>query len=172
VPDDDYASWMDSLHAHPKLAESVGQFMATFAGTERLLWFLYGAILGNSETAARALLGHIESFSIKLTAIENYLPHSSLSLYKRRSAEEFLGTARECNTFRNSLAHGLYLSNEAGTKVELLSYATSTGRKPKQVQLTTALLGKETLKLFALRDGIRNEFFPDFGKSHRPKHIL
>ena len=57
------ASWMDSLHAFPKLAEGIGQFMASFASLERFLWELYAIILGQPVgDMAIALLGHIDSF--------------------------------------------------------------------------------------------------------------
>lgn len=162
---------MDSLHAFPKLAEGVGQFMASFASLERFLWELYGKILGTHGDGAIAMLGHIESFSIKLTAMQNYLPYCQLAARELNSAAHFLDTARECNTFRNALAHGLYVSDEGGTKVEVLAYLTTTTRKPKRIILTSDLLIAETDKVLALRDAIRDEFFPDFRRAHRPKHV-
>ena len=105
--------------------------------------------------------------------MENYLPCSALvsDQHKLAAASFYLGAARSCNTFRNSLAHGIYLSDAEGTKVELLSYATTTGKRPKQILLTETLLKTETDKVLQLRDAIRNEFFPDFRNVHRPKHI-
>src|SRR5208282_6305282 len=127
--DEPYTSWMDSLHAFPRLAEGIGQFMASFASLERLLYELYGKILGNKGDAAIAMLGHIESFSIKLTAMENFLPYCPLDAEKLNIVAKFLGRARDINTFRNTLAHGIYLSDENATTVDVLAYATTTGRK-------------------------------------------
>jgi hypothetical protein len=166
-----YTSWLESLHAFPKLAEGVGQFMATFAALEALLWEMYGQILGSKGAAAMAMLGHIESFAIKLTAIENFLPFAPIDEEKRNAAQRYLGTVREINTFRNTLAHGLYLSDDNGTKVDVVAHATSTGRKPKIIPLTSDLLAGETDKIFSLRNEIRKTFFPHMSDSHRPKHV-
>jgi hypothetical protein len=172
MSDEPYASWMDSLHAFPELAEHVGQFMASFAALEHLLWSLYGKMLGSTNNrSAIALLGHIESFAIKLTAMKNFIPYCHLPQPQREMAATLFNQVREINAFRNSLAHGLYLSDEKGTRVEILAYATSTDRKPKQSPLTTTLLARETKKIFAVRDEIRRSFFPEFADSHRPEHI-
>jgi hypothetical protein len=162
---------MDSLHAFPKLAESVGQYMASFAALEMLLWCLYGKVVNSNMDGAMAMLGHIESFALKLTAIENFVIYSGLSDEHKKAAREFFVIARECNAFRNSLAHGLYLSDDDGTRVELVSYASSANRKPKQRELTFDLLKTETGKILDLRDAIRKAFFPEFDGAHRPKHI-
>jgi hypothetical protein len=172
MTDDLPASWMDSLHAFPELAQHVGQFVAAFATMERMIWCLYGKALGSDDDGAIAMLGHIESFSIKLTAIEKFLPHSPhITPDQRKAFGGFLDSARAANAFRNSLAHGIYLSDEDGTKVELLTYATSTGRKAKQFALTTTLLEAETEKVLTLRSAIRDTIFPGFAGSHGPKHI-
>lgn len=170
-PQEPYTSWMDSLHAFPKLAEGVGQFMAAFASLERFLWELYGEILGANGNAAIAMLGHIESFAIKLTAIENFLPYCALTDQAKGQAATALERARGINTFRNTLAHGIYLSDENGTVVDVMAYATTTTRKPKLIRLTAELLSEETAKIFSLRDDIRDTFFPNFNGAHRPPHI-
>jgi hypothetical protein len=174
MSDDDPALWMDSLHAFPDLAQQIGQFTAAFASLEHLLWSLYGLILcgAGTDRQAIALLGHIDSFTIKLTAILNFLPYSFINPGQQTVARKLLERARQCNIFRNALAHGLYLSDDQGTRVELLSYATSTGRKPKQQQLTVPLLEREIANIFAVRDEIRERFFPQFTGFHRPKHLL
>lgn len=172
MTDDISASWMDSLHAFPELAQHVGQFVAAFATMERMIWCLYGKALGSDDDGAIAMLGHIESFAIKLTAIQNFLAYSRhITDDERRDFYDFLETARASNAFRNSLAHGIYLSDDAGTKVELLAYATSTARKAKQRALTVTLLKTETEKVLALRRAIRDKVFPHFAGAHGPPHV-
>jgi hypothetical protein len=173
MSDDIPPSWMDSLHAFPDLAQHVGQFVAAFATMERMIWFLYGKVLGSNDEGAIAMFGHIESFGIKLTAIQNFVPHSAhIAPEEKSDFYNLLEAARKVNAFRNSLAHGIYLSDNEGTKVEILTYATSTGRrKAKQFPLTTALLGVETDKALKLRRAIRDKIFPDFAGAHGPKHV-
>jgi hypothetical protein len=172
MSDDIPASWMDSLHAFPDLAQHVGQFVAAFATMERMIWCLYGKVIGSDDQGAIAMLGQIESFAIKLTAIQNFLPRSPhITLKERKHFYDFLEAARAINAFRNALAHGIYLSDDNGTKVEILTYATSTGRKAKQFPLTMTLLEAETDKVLALRRAIRDKIFPDFAGAHGPKHV-
>src|ERR1700687_4245108 len=108
MSDDDPASWMDSLHAFPELAQQIGQFTAAFASLEHLLWSLYGLILGGAGTdkQAVALLGHIDSFSLNLTAVENFIPHSFINPEQQTVALQIIEQTRQCNTFRNALDHG------------------------------------------------------------------
>jgi hypothetical protein len=162
---------MDSLHAFPEIAQRLGQFMATFAAVERLLWSLYGLIIRSSDEGARALLSHIDSFTTKLTAFRQFLPYSPLDNDARAAALQILKEAGECNQFRNALAHGLYLSDDHGKRVVLITGAVSEKRNPRETVLTAHYVDAKIAQLIALRDRIRNEFFGIADAGHHPPHI-
>ena len=103
--------------------------------------------------------------------MKKFIPYSFISSSQHAAAREIFANVRERNAFRNTLAHGLYLSDEVGTRVELLSYAVSMSRKPKRRPLTGELLTFEIDQIFLVRDRIRDTFFPEFAGADRPGHI-
>jgi hypothetical protein len=163
-------AWAITLRAFPLLAERVGNYTACFAMMETALWLLYARVLGCNTDGALALLGHIESFSIKLTAIESFLPHSALSQDIKERCSEIFRTARECNAFRNKLAHGIYSTNAAADRVILAAFAMSTSRSKVEIELTVDFLRAELNKVSHIQADIANLFSDVVISTFDPKH--
>jgi hypothetical protein len=130
---------MYDLYHHPDVAAEYGRYMAAFARMENCVYFLFSRMLGERKPHirnAQAILGHIQSFGLKLTIIESYLPYSGLQERERQDAEAAIGIARECNKFRNSLAHGMFLLS--GEELHLHPYAFEYKKtKPEPIDAET-----------------------------------
>ena len=145
-------NWFADLQAHPDLAEQIGHYTAEFSLFEHGLWQIYGIVLGTDGVGAMTLLGSIQSFSLKLQAVERLF---DLKMSSDPMANEFRSVfagAKKINAFRNILAHGLYVSDEAKTEIWIISYLADPGRKQKpETELTPQRMADELMILRAVR---------------------
>jgi hypothetical protein len=142
------ADWVYDLEQHPEIAAKVGVFTARFAALEQILWKLYGIVLGSpDERGAMVLLGGLQSFTVKLDAIERYATYR----FDKDKAEKYKALfklAKEINRFRNELAHGLYMTDDSKSVVLIDVYLTDPKRKTAESFVLDAnLLDAEVEKI-------------------------
>lgn len=79
-----------TLERHPEVAREYGRYMAAFSNVGAMVYILFAKMLGDASKLARAqaVLSHVQSFSLKLTTVENYLPHSVLDEQQKVDAGE------------------------------------------------------------------------------------
>jgi hypothetical protein len=120
--------WHTRLNDFPEIAREIGHFTAAFSGMEFSLWKIFGFVLGTDEIGAMHLLGAIQSFTVRMDAVERYFERRKCSLPKADLYPEVFKDARAANRFRNLLAHGNYFTNEGRTQVLLQAYLTNPMR--------------------------------------------
>ena len=129
------------------MARAVGQYVAAFARLEQELYISFGKVLGTDYNGAMQLLGHIQSFSTRLTAIKTFLPATALTTDDKKTGTVVFGIAKECNNFRNKLIHGQWGLTDAG-QLRLVPWATSTTKKSKAEAINAKLIDdRRTLDL-------------------------
>jgi len=127
---------------------------------ELCLWKIYAQILGHKdETATSDLLGSIQSFVNRMTAIERYL--ANLRDPNKDKYLEIFTEAKEINKYRVDLVHGSYCEDNDGQ----LWLATSL-TDPTRAKSRTLLLKEEEIRAMAdrsraLAKRIMTDFFPD-----------
>lgn len=156
-PSDSDVHIIQNLNGHDHLAHRLGQFVAVFAGLEVSLWKLYGKIIGN-ELGAIALLGSIQSFAVKLDAVERFVLTTRPK--DKRAILDVLREARDLNTFRNDLFHGSYMQHNTDRSVWLFTNMTDPSRRnSKKIHLTDDRLKPKIEQANKLSIRILNEFF-------------
>ncbi|MEA2934312.1 MAG: hypothetical protein QOD74_958 [Variibacter sp.] len=151
------ATFLMTLHDFPDVAREIGHFVCAYSGLEISLWKLYGSILGADEAGAIELLGGIQSFTHKLDAIDRFLEHSTFG--RAVECREILTKARDVNTFRVSLMHGLYGLHTDGTLWLHVSRTDPTRSRRKIIPLVAKSIEAETKKTFELAKSIYVKFF-------------
>jgi hypothetical protein len=151
-----------SIHRFPDVALSIGLFVGCFASMELVLWKLYSKILNMEEYATIELLGGMQSFVNKMSAVErvacNANNDANAAIYTK-----LFDRAREVNTFRNDLMHGLYLERPDGTLWLLGGRTDPTRKTGRTFELKPTLIkskavdalkvNREALMLCGVTDG-------------------
>lgn len=122
------------------------------------LWNVYSFVLGTSEVGAQTLLGSTQSFAAKLDAVERLFVVQDTS--RAGPADEYADLflkifkgAREANTFRNVLAHGLYLTDSDHKELWVVAYLTDPSRKKwPAFELTAPFLQNKTVEIGSVRE--------------------
>ena len=120
---------MTELVQFPELARLVGVYTAHFARLELSLWSAYSLVLQMNEDEVMMVLGDVQSFANKLTAIERLFIEKRNHIDGNYLIKKIFERARVINTFRNKLAHGLYLTDSGFTKVYILAFASDPNRQ-------------------------------------------
>jgi hypothetical protein len=81
------------------------------------------------EDDAMILLGDLQSFSMKLTAIERFFLERKSHIEGNYSIKKILEKARSINSFQNKIAHSLYLTDKTHAKVFLLAFASDPNKQ-------------------------------------------
>jgi hypothetical protein len=119
-----------NLQQFPEIARHVGLYTATFANAELPLWAIYSIILGMEDIEAIMLLGDIQSFTVKLSAVERIFVRRKDSFAPYAGIfETVFDLAKKVNKFRNKLAHGLYVTDESKSKVYIHAHQSDPKRK-------------------------------------------
>jgi hypothetical protein len=169
---------MTDLAPFPKIATLIGNYTAQFARFELSIWSAYAVVLGMEEDEVMVLIGDIQSFATKLTGVERFLLEKRNQINFNLSIRKIFQSARQINTFRNKLVHGLYLTYKKRTAVYLLAFGTDPNRQiPMSVliksdqtnffELTEPLLQSELAKI----SGNMNELLRMM-MALKPKSIL
>ena len=137
------------LEEHREVALEYGLYMADFSALESELYVLFSVMIGSRPAtlaASQAILGHIQSLSLKITTMENFIPFAHLGETPAGDLRIALKIVRGCNNFRNSLAHGLFCTNNNG--LHLSPYAFETRRKVRPIPISaTVIARRRTLDL-------------------------
>ena len=135
APGYDY-TLLQNLEKHPDVARAYGNYMAAFACLEQDLWLVFASILDTDYLGATRLLGHLQSFTVKIEAIENFAPHAkTLKPAGKKGVDVIFSIAREANAFRNKLAHGVFGEDLKGNLV-LSPFFGSTSRKGSVLRIS------------------------------------
>jgi hypothetical protein len=139
---------MTDLAPFPEIATLIGNYTAQFARFELSIWSAYGVVLGMEEDEVMVLIGDIQSFATKLTGVERFLLEKRNHIDFNLSIRKIFQSARQINTFRNKLVHGLYLTDKKRTAVYLLAFGTDPNR---QIPMSVLIKSDQT-NLFELTE--------------------
>jgi hypothetical protein len=162
---------LSTLHEHPDIARHVGCYVATFSGLEMALWFLYAEILGTDFKGAVELLGEIQSFTVRLNAVERFAKHvNAVDLGKYMAALE---QARRVNTFRNLLMHGIYGISSITNELEIQSNGINPTKPHNKAEaLTAPFLIEKTAEALALTNFIWEKVLGEKAPERAPQEAI
>jgi hypothetical protein len=153
--------YSSELAEFPEIARFLGQYIAAFANFEAVLWLLFGILLGMSERRAMYLLGEIQSFSVRLNAMDRHSQQSELPTDKKAALRQIFNGAKDCNTFRNQVVHGQFLTNKEKSSVVVLEYPSNPTKKQRVRPLTPIILQDEIHRILVVEQLITFNFLRD-----------
>jgi hypothetical protein len=78
------------------------------------------------------LLGQIQSFGTRLSCVEKFFEERRNDMNCNLLIKQILTLTSEIPTFRNKIAHGLYITDESKSKVYLRTFVTDPRRSSSQ----------------------------------------
>lgn len=159
-PGYDYTLLQD-LDRFPDVATALGHYMAAFGCLEQDLWLFFSVVLSTDYPGAVSLLGHLQSLNTKIEAVENFIPHAkNLKPPAKKSFPDLIAIAKECNGFRNKLAHGVFSVDHNGV-LHLTPYLGSTARKSQTKKITAKTIedrrNLDIARLMTLLDCVKRD---------------
>ncbi|MDQ2861686.1 MAG: hypothetical protein M3T55_13405, partial [Pseudomonadota bacterium] len=100
------------LSAHPEVAITAANFIADFGFLEFSLFAALATILKDNGTATHIILGHVNSFSFKLDIVMAFARMHAETSPTAKALVELEADIRTVSSFRNILAHGIYVAIE------------------------------------------------------------
>lgn len=120
------------LEENREVAMEFGLYMAAFAVIETYTYDLFSRMLGGDGSTignAQVILKHNQSFGQRLKVIRGYLDFSTIAHDARPTYLAAIGIIEECNAYRNTLVHGVFVRNST-KKVFLSRRAFEDGKNP------------------------------------------
>lgn len=138
-----------ALWLAPEVAKGLGIYLATASHYEYMLLAFYRYAAGAGGEFVSATFGRINNISTRLDIVGDLLQAraSSIPETEFKKATELLQEAREINSRRNELVHGVYRVYEKTRVVALITWPLSGGRKSKGEWITADTLKADTLKV-------------------------
>jgi hypothetical protein len=159
----DYDEIVANIRKYPDVATEIGIFIAAYAGLELALWHVFAQVLGREDPNASVdLLGHIQSFSLRLDAIERFLPHSPDKKKLEKTAADIISKARDINKFRIDLVHGLYFKRSTGGLLVHTSLTDPSKGKGRAMHIRAEIIKAKSDETLQLVGRIAKEFTNGF----------
>jgi hypothetical protein len=127
----DHYNRITHLEDFPEIAILIGVYIAYFGEFEVSIWQTYAIVMGVEEVDAMQSLGK-RRFSEQLCHVENLFNEKSNDMNGNSLVGEILSLTKAINTFRNKIAHSMYVTDDTKSKVYLRPFVTDPGRVYKQ----------------------------------------
>lgn len=127
------------------LAINIAAYIGLFNMLEAMIQATFEKAIGGDGTYADAILSHVQSISTRIDIVESVLETRKAHLPWANDALLLIERSRGANTYRNKLAHALYVSD--GNRAMIAGNIFSKRKKFKMELITAQMVLSEFNKL-------------------------
>lgn len=121
----------------PHLATNIAAYIAQFVTTEMLLQGIFEKAINGDGTWADSILHHVQSISTRVDIIEDFLKNCRSHLPLSSSVVPLIPEVRRAISYRNKLAHGLYVTSMPDGHAMIVGNMFSRKKNFKQEKVTS-----------------------------------
>jgi len=96
------------------LAVNMAAYIALYSGVEAMLQGVFEKAIGGDGSWADSILHHVQSINTRMDIVEDFLSSCRGDTELAKAILPLIPRLREANTYRNKLAHGVFIDGKPG----------------------------------------------------------